>query len=93
MQVDNAKVDEYLKKIHPKTCPLCGGGQWNITTTIYQVPEYEEKGGLLSSKTTIPVVPLSCTNCGNTYFINAIVAKLVESNRKNADAPEDQKGE
>ncbi len=30
----------------------------------------------------LPLVPVTCTNCGNTIFINALVSKAYTENRE-----------
>jgi len=77
MRVEKSRLDEYLKKIHGTTCPLCGNMHWEITDTVFQAIEFDRKGILINGS-SYPVVPLTCKNCGNTYFINALVAKLID---------------
>ena len=65
MKVDINRVNKYLEKIKPRTCPLCGNDKWTISTSVYQTPEFDY-GGLLVSGSMYPVVAISCDNCGNT---------------------------
>ena len=77
MKVNDKKLNEYIKKIMPPTCPLCNNNQWTVGDTIFQLLEYNEEGIVLGGKVW-PVLPIVCENCGNTYFVNAIAAGLVE---------------
>ena len=52
---------------------------------------------LFINGSTFPIVPLTCNNCGNTYFINALVAKLIDpqeqSQNDNSKANEKELGD
>ena len=77
MKVKKEKLDAYLKKIHGSACPLCGNNKWEISDQVFQAVEFSYKG-LLVGGSSFPMVPLTCAFCGNTYFINALVAKLID---------------
>ena len=77
MRVDKKRLDAYLERIHGTTCPLCGNIHWEIADTIFQAIEFDHKGILINGS-SFPMVPLTCINCGNTYFINALVSKLID---------------
>ena len=89
MQVDKPKMDEYLKNIHVTVCPLCGQNNWRVTTQVFQAPEFSYKG-LLVGGASFPIIPLTCLNCGNTYFINALVAKLIDAKDPSEDSVDDK---
>ena len=77
MKANRDKMDIYLQKIRATACPLCGNNKWNINDRVFQAIEYDHKGILLGGA-AYPIVPLTCVNCGNTYFINALVAGLID---------------
>ena len=77
MKVNQEKIDNYLKKIHGSTCPLCNHNAWTISDQVFQTPEFDYHG-LLIGGASYPIVPLTCQYCGNTYFINALVSGLIE---------------
>jgi len=77
MKVEKEKLDAYLKKIHGSPCPLCGNNRWEISDQVFQALEFDYKGIQIGGA-TFPMVPLTCVTCGNTYFINALIAKLIE---------------
>lgn len=79
MKIDPEKLKEYVKRINAGPCALCGHNQWTMSDRIFQALEFEEKGLVLGGQ-AVPIVPLTCTYCGNTYFINAIVAGFVKPN-------------
>lgn len=80
--------DQFLQflqeKIQSMTCPLCHQDQWTISENIYELREYRGKNGyLLDGKIPVPIVPLipmTCDNCGNTILINAILAGVLDKN-------------
>ena len=69
---------------------------WEITDTVFQAIEFDHKS-LFINGSTFPIVPLTCNNCGNTYFINALVAKLIDpqeqSQNDNSKANEKELGD
>lgn len=75
MKIEEKRMTEYIKKISVSTCPLCGDNNWNITDKVLQLTEFNAKG---AKGYAFPVIPLTCQNCGNTYFINVLVAGLID---------------
>lgn len=61
----------------PFQCTCCGANNWSIAESVFQLTEFHGSGmrigGLL-----VPVVPVTCNNCGNTLVINALVAGAIE---------------
>jgi hypothetical protein len=74
--VDDAlriKVAEHLKKTwRTSACLLCGCTTWelhgHVTVLLADVP------GGTSSTEGLPAVALVCQRCGNTVFMNLVVA-------------------
>ena len=85
MKIEKDRLDAYLTKIRGGACPLCRGTQWRISDKVFQVMEYEP-GGLILGGASVPVLPLTCMNCGNTYFINALVSNLIDKPQKDDDS-------
>lgn len=85
MKVDQEKLQQYLQKITPPECPLCQQRRWSVNDTIFQLLEFQNGDLIIGGGQSIfPVIPLTCDNCGNVHFINAIKAGLIEPN-KNGD--------
>lgn len=82
MKADEKKVEKYIKSIEPHACPLCGKEEWTVSPHIYQVPEFDYNG-ILVSGAMYPVIAISCDNCGNTYFVNAIQAGILDATPPN----------
>lgn len=66
------KLGEHCK------CSLCNKEDWGINPKLFEVRPYE-KGSLNLPSTIVPFVLVSCLNCGNTHYLNAIVLKIVDS--------------
>lgn len=82
-KVDTEKLLSHLKsKWQGRPCLMCGTGNWNISDSIFELREYNQGNLVLGGGPIIPVVPITCDNCGNTVFVNAIKAGLIESNKK-----------
>lgn len=77
MKIDQKKLNDYLQKLTPQNCPLCGKGPWIASDTVFQLIEYNQNAIVVGGP-VLPVLPLTCESCGNTIFINAIVSKLID---------------
>jgi len=76
MQIDENRLNEYLKRFETTVCPLCKHNIWTVSSTVFQAIEFGEKYSL--GDTTYPMIALTCVNCGNTFFINTMVSGLME---------------
>ena len=80
-KINAGKTIEFLNtRWNGAACPLCGGTEWTVTDKSFELREFNNGnlvlGGAKSS--IVPVIPVTCSKCGNTVFINAIVANLLE---------------
>jgi hypothetical protein len=77
--VDLNKLTEFLgKKTIQLTCPVCQTkNNWSSTKNLYQVTEFQTDNWI-GQGNALPVLPLTCENCGNIVFINAIKAGLID---------------
>jgi hypothetical protein len=86
-KIDAKKLIQHLTtKWHGRTCPICTVGSWNVQDSSFELREFNG-GNMVIGGPIIPVVPVICSNCGNTVLINAIMAGLVE-----ADTPKPSEG-
>ena len=75
--VNSDKMIRFLtEKWKGRSCPLCGTGNWNVQDMVFQLTAFSE-GNMILGGPLIPVIPVSCDNCGNTILVNAIVAGAV----------------
>ena len=73
------------EKWQGRTCPLCGVGNWNISDSVYELREFHGGSLVLGSGPIVPVVPVTCSNCGNTIMVNALLSGAVEKPEKKED--------
>lgn len=66
--IESGNLINYLNRIDKK-CSLCGERQFEIADKIFTLTEFQTEPFALAN---YPVIPLSCKNCGNTYFLNAL---------------------
>ena len=76
MKISQEKINVLLQKIRPSQCPLCHKGHWIVGDTVFYLNEYHENGDIILGGPSFPVLPIVCSECGNTLFINTIVTKL-----------------
>lgn len=75
---EGSKVIQHLQtKWHGRSCPMCNAGTWNVQDSTYQLMEFNPQAGLVIGGPVIPVIPIVCSNCGNTLLINAITAGII----------------
>ena len=74
-------------------CPLCGKKQWILNEAIIETREFEQGGLFIGGNSSImPFVTLTCRNCANTLFLNAIQLGLIPNaaSKKENDNTEKQ---
>ncbi|HHF7349625.1 TPA: hypothetical protein ACPSKE_002835 [Legionella feeleii] len=64
-----------------KTCDVCQHNRWEVSDFIIASPRFE--GGIsLGAGVVAPHIMLTCINCGNTKFFNAVIMGIVEGVQK-----------
>lgn len=76
MEISDDKMMEFLEKIKAPACPLCGNSDWSYETKIFNVKQFFPDK-LVIGGSVLPVIPLTCTKCGNINFINVLSAGLI----------------
>jgi hypothetical protein len=77
-KIEAAKLIEHLRgKWAGRPCQMCGVGNWNVNESTFELREFNE-GPLVLGGPIMPVVPVTCTNCGNTILVNAVVSGVVK---------------
>lgn len=71
------KLNEFSNK-SKCTCPLCGNAKWELNDVVFEMREFNG-GNLIVGKPSaiMPIVSLSCAECGNTLFFSAIKMGLI----------------
>jgi len=76
-QRDN--IDSFIKKKWkpPPICPICHENSWTISPELFELRAFYGGGMVIGNKSGIvPLILITCANCGNTIFINALIAGL-----------------
>jgi len=74
---------DFLKEKIPTLdpCPLCKKKQWTLSDTVWEMKEFRREG-LVIGGPIYPVISITCGNCGNTHFLNAVVAGIMRPEQK-----------
>ena len=75
--IDSKKVLAHLNKIHhtSKCCKFCGANDWAVIDKVFELREFQNRA---VGSPIIPVIPVTCNQCGNILLFNAIAAKLIK---------------
>ena len=75
--IDTKKVLEHLNKVRStsKVCKFCGANDWAVVGKVFELREFHNSA---SGSPIIPVIPVTCNQCGNLLLFNGIAAKLVK---------------
>jgi hypothetical protein len=85
-KIESEKLINHLKeKWGGQKCPLCLHGEWSVQDNAYELREFHGGSMVIGGSALIPVVPVTCNNCGNTVLINGIIAGLVDREGKEND--------
>jgi hypothetical protein len=68
----NERWDKWGQK-----CEMCHSTDWAVGSLL-GFPVRSEIGMLDLSQRVFPAYPVTCTTCGNTHLLSAIVAGIVE---------------
>jgi predicted nucleic-acid-binding Zn-ribbon protein len=63
--------------IGTKQCPVCAETNWTVTPDPVQLMRFSG-GGLVLGAPVIPIVAVTCTNCGYTRLFNPLVMGAME---------------
>jgi Predicted nucleic-acid-binding protein containing a Zn-ribbon domain len=78
---------------HRQPCPICGNNNWKLNDKIWEIREFQGGSLIIGGDTSLmPLISVSCTNCGFTHFINAIRLGVVtpeSHSQQEPKAPQD----
>ena len=86
MQLSKEQSDKFLEWLNSKwvglkRCSVCGDNSWNISDRVFEMREFHG-GAMVLGGILQPVIPVTCGNCGNTLYFNAIHAGIVKQKEK-----------
>ena len=80
-KIDTEKLIKFIdSKWHASVCPMCGVRAWGVSEKVFELREFNEGNLVIGGPNSVisPVIPVTCRNCGNTVFINALSTGLLE---------------
>ena len=78
IKVDVAKLNKYLdgKISSPMKCSLCGQvDTFDSEDYVMGIPQFDFS--IFNGYRVVPVIPLTCRNCGNVILLNAINVGII----------------
>ena len=89
------KFIEYITRAtdnKPIICPICGKSQWSVNNVVTEMREFQNGNLIIGGESSImPFVSITCNNCANTLFVNAIIAGIVSPQEKQEKQKDNQK--
>jgi len=81
MIINRNNLDEYLHRINPNKCALCGHNEWTVSDVVFYSQELtpsKEGGSIVIGEPSkyMPFIAISCKYCGNTHIINTLAAGI-----------------
>lgn len=62
-------------------CGMCGRREWSVSDRIFELREFHQGNLVVGGDSRVfPVIPVTCSHCGNTIFINAISVGILAVN-------------
>ena len=87
------RIAEAIKKVAPKAkCPLCQTEKFTLANAFFLFPvqnELPQKSFVIGGP-GMPCVAITCTTCGNTFFLNIFSLGLADLMKPE---PEPKEGE
>ncbi|WP_111937963.1 hypothetical protein [Clostridium paraputrificum] len=78
-KIDMEAFKEYMSTKSNNPCYICGGRNWTLPGEFYELRECHGGNMVIGGNSgIIPVIPMMCTNCGNTVLINPMIAGLLK---------------
>jgi predicted nucleic-acid-binding Zn-ribbon protein len=78
------KALEKLQNFFSRSCH-CSSHEWLLNDKILELREFSGGNLIIGGQTTIfPVIAVSCKQCGNTHFFNAVLLDLIDKKDESA---------
>ena len=72
-------INHINKKWTNQSCPYCGNRAWTIADKVFELREFNDGNIIVGGSSSIlPVIPVTCNNCGHTVFVNAMSSGLMK---------------
>lgn len=78
MKLKDESVRRFLEGRGAGQCPSCGHRSWTYDATVYEMREFTGGGLTIGGNISlVPVLTITCANCGTMKLVNPIAAKLL----------------
>jgi len=82
-EIKSEQFINHLKlKWQGRRCPMCTLGNWTVSDKVFELHEFHGGDFVIGGTPLIPVVPVTCDNCGNTVLVNALLSGALEKEGK-----------
>lgn len=84
--MNETKALECLNKkwTQPKECECCGMKSWQMSNNVVS-PNTANNDSIAIGGLVFPQITVTCVNCGNTKYFNAIVLGIIKTDGTFAD--------
>ena len=73
--------EKFLEQINAKwktkVCPMCQKNNWSIGQELVSPMTLSTEGAIQIGGSVMPLVAMTCMNCGNVLFVNPLVIDAV----------------
>ena len=81
-KINEDKLKSYIwDKWKNFECTCCKVNNWHIWDEVYELRAFRWGNMHVWWVPIVPIIPITCNNCWNTIFINAIVSQLLDNNQ------------
>ena len=81
--------EKLLKKLEElwgnRPCPMCGNNQWIASKELYTPILISQEGAIDIGTRMLPMIPIMCSHCGNTIFVNGKHIGCIEESTNTKD--------
>lgn len=84
MKLSAQQLDQVKKRLESSglwtdpPCPVCRHNDWHVSDRTFQLLDFPAERPPIA-EASLPVLPITCSHCGNTFFLNALVLGLLPS--------------
>jgi len=69
------------------TCPVCHTSSWSIGDNFVRLVLQTNPSQIILAGPSYPLIPLLCSNCGNTQLLNVFILGIAEAFGVQAGTP------
>lgn len=89
MELTNSQKEMLLNKLNRewrlRTCPICMSTNWTIIDKVFELREFNGGDFVVGGGSILPLIPLTCNNCGYTHLINPFVTGAIPRPEENGE--------